>query len=151
MTTHPALTGEQWIPDTDSFGARLALLRHHMGWNIAQAARECGFAEASWREWELNGAIPRKHRDVALQIYAVTGAHLAWLQGYPVHQTRRADRQTRDMRARRDSNPQPSDPKVAGSDHSAVGPTHPPKVPPLTEFDPQNSRESRESALGGAA
>lgn len=48
----------KWVPSSKSFGARLALVRHGMGWNISEAAEACGIAEGNWREWELNGRSP---------------------------------------------------------------------------------------------
>ena len=33
-------SADPWIPE-DTFGSRLALVRQHMGWNMAEAARAC--------------------------------------------------------------------------------------------------------------
>jgi transcriptional regulator with XRE-family HTH domain len=160
---HPALRGTSWVPTVDTFGARLALLRHHMGWNAAEAARECGIPVATWRDWETRGQLPRNIRQAALQINAATGAHLVWLQGFDVHERRprthfkanRIDTQEKALRARRDSNSQPSDPKVDASAAAAYPATRGRRVPQLPGFTPQNGREARGSispaALGGAA
>lgn len=72
-------TPAPWIPDDTDFGARLALVRWRMGWNIKEAAAACGVPAASWRLWELGGAQPRKLMVVGRQISSRTGVNLAWL------------------------------------------------------------------------
>lgn len=67
-----------WIPNPDTFGARLALVRQRMGWNIAEAARECGLNGESWRLWE-QGRIPSRQAEIAQAISERTGADLYWL------------------------------------------------------------------------
>jgi transcriptional regulator with XRE-family HTH domain len=62
------ITAVRWIPSTKTFGARLALVRWRMGWNLSEAAEACGLPEANWREWELNGRTPRNISEVALTI-----------------------------------------------------------------------------------
>lgn len=78
-TEEPATTPAAWIPDDTDFGARLAMVRWRMGWNIKEAAAACGVPAASWRLWELGGAQPRKLMVVGRQISSRTGVSLAWL------------------------------------------------------------------------
>lgn len=68
---------EPWIP-RDTFGARLALVRQHMGWNTAQAAAACGLGDVNWRKWE-HGRSPRNVHEVARQIADRTGCDYSWL------------------------------------------------------------------------
>jgi len=69
---------DNWIPE-DSFGARLALIRQHMSWNVAEAARACGFNDETWRQWERTGRTPRGVYEVAKTIARVTGCSYDWL------------------------------------------------------------------------
>lgn len=66
-----------WVP-TDTFGARLALVRQHMRWNVRQAAEECGLSHANWRKWE-HGVNPQKIHDAARRISDRTGCSYTWL------------------------------------------------------------------------
>lgn len=66
--TIPMDTTQKWVPTTKTFGARLALVRQKMNWNLAEAADACGIPEANWREWELNGRTPRNISDIAIKI-----------------------------------------------------------------------------------
>jgi hypothetical protein len=68
-----------WIPSTSTFGARLALVRWRMTWNIAEAAAACGLNESNWRGWELDGRSPRGLNDVADRISEATGVDKYWL------------------------------------------------------------------------
>lgn len=68
-----------WVPDVSSLGARLALVRQAMGWNIAEAATTCGLPVASWRNWENRGKEPRGLLNVAMKIAGVTGVDYRWL------------------------------------------------------------------------
>ncbi|WP_142386444.1 XRE family transcriptional regulator [Mycobacterium avium] len=76
MTTAHA---QPWVPDTSSFGSRLALLRHYMGWNLKEAALACGVPAASWREWELSDRRPRDLFEVCQKIGERTGCDDIWL------------------------------------------------------------------------
>lgn len=67
-----------WIPSTDDFGSRLALVRHRLGWNVKEAARECGLPPATWRLWEEGGS-PRNIITIALAIADRTGCDYLWL------------------------------------------------------------------------
>ncbi len=55
-TDHPS--DYRWVPDTSTFGARLALVRQRMGWNLKEAALACQLPQGSWREWELKRRKP---------------------------------------------------------------------------------------------
>lgn len=72
-------TEQGWVPVVDSFGARLALLRHHCGWNLKQAAIECGVPAQSWRQWEVAGRRPHDYVDVCKRIAQRTNADMHWL------------------------------------------------------------------------
>jgi hypothetical protein len=76
-TTEPTTT-VGWVPD-DTFGARLALVRQHMGWNITQAAIACGQNEETWRGWEKFHRSPRQIQKVARRIAEATGCSYSWL------------------------------------------------------------------------
>lgn len=79
MTTAIAAAAEApWVPDTSTFGARLALVRWRMGWNVAEAAHECGLLRQNWRLWE-EGREPRQLTKVAMQIAGRTGVDYLWL------------------------------------------------------------------------
>lgn len=78
MTQAAALsTTSGWRPE-DTFGARLALVRQHKGWNVKQAAEHCGVPPTTWHEWE-NGRLPADLSTVARQIAAASGCDLMWL------------------------------------------------------------------------
>jgi len=68
-----------WVPDDSTFGARLALIRQRMGWNIAEAARECGVNTESWRLWEQAGREPRQLVTICMAIATRTGVDVDWL------------------------------------------------------------------------
>ena len=149
MDKHPALTGQTWIPELSTFGSRLALLRHHMGWNITEAARSCGVSESAWRDWELRNQLPRNVQLITMQIHVATGCSAPWLQGYAVHRPGRTPRKAHNLRARQDSNLEPSDPKVDGSTSPATHPGNVPHPASLTRNSARNTRH--DSHLGGAA
>ena len=127
MTADPVEVG--WVPVVDNFGARLALVRQRMRWgNVKEAAESCGLPVQSWRNWERDNGQPRDIVKAAQRISAVSGVNYYWLldgnavemrgpiqyEG-PARRTTRGrskamDSATADARARRDSNPQPSDP-----------------------------------------
>lgn len=69
-----------WTPDDTTLGARLALIRQHMGWgNIAKAAKECGVPTDSWRNWEVDGREPHRLTTIAMTIATKTGCDYLWL------------------------------------------------------------------------
>ena len=79
MTVDATKTQEPWIPTDADFGSRLAAVRHRMGWNIKEAARECGLPAATWRLWEIDGALPRNIITIAMAISQRTGCDYLWL------------------------------------------------------------------------
>lgn len=74
----PANLEQGWTVDDSTFGARLALVRQRMQWNIKEAARECGIPAASWGSWEV-GAMPRRYTETCRLIANATGASYMWL------------------------------------------------------------------------
>lgn len=70
---------EPWIPDDSTFGARLALVRWRMGWNMKEAARACGEPAATWRTWEVDGVMPRRTTHTVRKIAAQSGCDYGWL------------------------------------------------------------------------
>lgn len=67
-----------WIPDTSTFGARLALIRWRMGWNIREAERECNITQNLWGGWE-DGKEPRNLIEVVNRIVLRTQVNKVWL------------------------------------------------------------------------
>lgn len=74
----PALTDTPWVPDDSTFGARLALVRWRLGWNVKEAADACGLNDQSWRNWE-SGKLPRDLLAVSAKIAGTTGCSEMWL------------------------------------------------------------------------
>jgi hypothetical protein len=72
-----------WIPDDTSFGARLALVRWRMQWNMKEAAAACGISAATWRLWEVEGALPRDIVGTGRKIARKSGCDLGWLIDIP--------------------------------------------------------------------
>lgn len=72
-------TSAGWTVDDSTFGARLALIRVRMDWNLKEAARACGLPAASWRTWERDGAMPRRVVEVCKLISDSTGCNYLWL------------------------------------------------------------------------
>lgn len=73
-----------WVPGLDTLGARLALIRQAMGWNLAQAATECGIPVASWRNWENRGKEPQGLVTISMKIAGVTGIDYRWIALGPI-------------------------------------------------------------------
>lgn len=69
---------DRWVPEL-TFGARLALIRQAMQWNIKEAAKECGLPATSWRQWEVAGHLPRRYVDTCKAIATRTGVDYHWL------------------------------------------------------------------------
>ncbi|MEX1078923.1 MAG: helix-turn-helix domain-containing protein [Homoserinimonas sp.] len=78
MTNTGTTSTKSWVPDTESFGARLALVRWKMGWNLKEASAECELSANSWSQWE-EGAMPRNYPQAVMSISARTGVDLYWL------------------------------------------------------------------------
>lgn len=70
---------DSWVPTTTEFGARLALLRWQMRWNMKEAALACGLPPQNWRQWELMISMPRNLVEVATRISDRTKCDLYWL------------------------------------------------------------------------
>lgn len=79
MCLMDAGTRQAWIPTDADFGSRLALIRHRMGWNMKEAARECGVPAPTWRLWEVEGALPRNIVTIAMAISQKAGCDYLWL------------------------------------------------------------------------
>jgi hypothetical protein len=81
MTTEVgAPQSEPWTPTTDTFGARLALVRQRMSWgNVKEAADACGLPAENWRRWERDGIEPRRLTTIAMAIATRTGCDYLWL------------------------------------------------------------------------
>lgn len=67
-----------WIPDASTFGARLALVRWRMGWNVREAERECNVSQNTWGNWE-EGALPRDLNGVVNRVVLRTQVAKYWL------------------------------------------------------------------------
>lgn len=78
MTTTAATETRSWVPQLN-FGARLALVRQSMHWNMKEAAAKCGLPAQSWRQWEVYGHLPRRYVDTVKQIAGATGVDYHWL------------------------------------------------------------------------
>lgn len=74
----PAQT-QPWIPGDDTFGARLALVRWRMGWNMKEAALAVRVPAATWRLWEVDNAQPRNLVEIAERIAERVGCDFDWL------------------------------------------------------------------------
>jgi transcriptional regulator with XRE-family HTH domain len=67
-----------WIPDTSNLGARLALVRWRMGWNLKEAERECNLTQNTWGGYE-SGRAPRNLLEVVNRIVLRCGVDRIWL------------------------------------------------------------------------
>lgn len=67
-----------WVPSADTFGARLALVRQHLGLNVKAAAERAGLDHSSWGTWE-RGRQPRDLLEKAKQISERLGVDRTWL------------------------------------------------------------------------
>lgn len=80
MTTMTATgTRVPWVPTTDAFGVRLAMIRQLLHWNVKEAAIACGIPPGSWRQWEVFGSIPRDLVGTARAIADASGADMIWI------------------------------------------------------------------------
>jgi hypothetical protein len=66
------------IPE-DTFGARLAIVRQKMQWNISEAAEACGLKAATWTLWEHEVNLPRNLYGVCSAIADASGFSYDWL------------------------------------------------------------------------
>ncbi len=67
-----------WVPSTDTFGARLALVRQKMGWNQKQASEECDLSINAWARYEDEGGVADLIGTVR-KIVSRTGVNEMWL------------------------------------------------------------------------
>lgn len=107
---HAANAGTGWTVDDSEFGARLALVRQRMKWNIKEAAVECGVPAASWASWEA-GSMPRRYSEICGKIADRTGADYFWLMA---GSSRRLSDNQKSLKQISESVPQAVEPSVAG-------------------------------------
>jgi transcriptional regulator with XRE-family HTH domain len=74
-----ATTDRGWTVDDSTFGARLALIRQRMDWNIKEAGDQTGIAPSTWTEWERKGREPSSILASVRQIADRTGCDYFWL------------------------------------------------------------------------
>jgi transcriptional regulator with XRE-family HTH domain len=63
----------------DTFGNRLALMRHELGLSLDEAADRAGLKRATWRTWEKGLAKPRDMIAVVNNIADAFGYDAQWL------------------------------------------------------------------------
>ena len=63
----------------DTFGNRLALVRHELGLTLEEAADRAGMKRATWRTWEKGLAKPRDMVSVVQQVADAFGYDAQWL------------------------------------------------------------------------
>lgn len=78
QSMHNDTSAKNWIPDVSTFGARLALVRWRMGWNMKEAERECNITQNAWSKWE-DGALPRNYVEIVNRVVLRTGVDKMWL------------------------------------------------------------------------
>ena len=93
------------IPEV-TFDMRLRIARRHADLGQRELAGRIGVSPTTYSAWEAGSARPRDIVTTAKKIGLATHVSVAWLLGLDPS----GDGST--VRARRDSNPQPSDPKV---------------------------------------
>jgi transcriptional regulator with XRE-family HTH domain len=71
------MAAEAWVP-TDTFAARLRLVRFELGWSVEEAADRCHTHPATLSKWE-RGASPRGLAGVVVAIVAASGVDRDWL------------------------------------------------------------------------
>ncbi|MBW4032994.1 MAG: helix-turn-helix transcriptional regulator [Acidobacteria bacterium] len=77
MTTSPTVALD-WVPDLSSFAARMALVRHSMGWNLKEASVKAGLTVNAWARYE-EGMRPRDLVEVVEKVTRATGVNRTWL------------------------------------------------------------------------
>lgn len=131
--------GGGWTVNDGEFGARLALVRQRMKWNIKEAATECGLPAASWASWEA-GSMPRRYAEVCEKIAQRTGADFLWLMAGPGRVPRpQAIREYSQVADRLDQLSRPRDNRPSGhpAPAAAAGPTR-------TAYLPRRRRRGRD-------
>lgn len=103
---------EQRIP-TWTMGDRLAKARRDTGMSTREFADALGVSAKTINNYEAGTHAPRR---IVINAWSLaTGVPTGWLLTGTIPSSREADGD--DLRARRDSNPKPSDPKVRGLPH----------------------------------
>ena len=72
-----------WTVNDSTFGARLALIRQHMDWNLKEAALACNVPAQTWTNWERKGQDPQRLHAVVRQIADRSGCDYLWLLAGP--------------------------------------------------------------------
>lgn len=74
-----------WVPDDNTVGARLILIRQRKGWtNLSYAAKACDVAPETWRAWENNtNKNPRNYEAIVAKIARKSGCDAGWLYAGP--------------------------------------------------------------------
>jgi hypothetical protein len=68
------------VRPTDTFGARLAVMRQAKGaWNIKRAAEFCGIDDGAWRNWESGRSLPRDYLRICHVIADRLGFEFEWV------------------------------------------------------------------------
>lgn len=110
MTSQPQ---ETWAPEW-TFGDRLRKVRRERGITQGQAADALGVKASQVASWETAGNNPRDIVATAKRCHLAWGVSVEWMLGLETQNTPRPDGPEGISvgRAWRDSNSQPSDPKV---------------------------------------
>jgi len=105
-TTADSPTKKGWTVDDSTFGARLALVRQRMDWNLKEAAIECGLPPASWKNWERDSSEPRRLIETVTLISNRTGCDFLWLlTGSNARTTAQYDKRRTSPQVRQGSKP----------------------------------------------
>ena len=116
MTIQTGDTGG-FIPEW-TWGDRLRKARRHAGMTQAEFAEWLDVHQKAYSAWEADVNEPRAAtmRAIAGRIQMWYGIPAAWIMGVEMQNAPRPDGPggVDDLRARRDSNPKPSEPKVMG-------------------------------------
>ena len=116
MTTQPVAVSVEW-----TLGDRLRRVRRSAGMTQDQFAHAIGVGTKAYAAWEADRNYPEHVVELARHIERTFGVRAAWLLGvdnespHPAGPDGGGNVLGFQRRARRDSNPQPSDPKVGGS------------------------------------
>lgn len=121
MSTDTEAPVRPWVPTDATFAARLAMVRHRMGWNLKDAALVCGIAPATWRLWELEGTQPRDLLAVCKPIAARAHCEYWWLVLGP---------RWKEELPHMDSNHEPTDGRLVATVGKLPRPGRPPVLPP---------------------
>ena len=95
-----------------TFADRVRKARRSTGMTQAAFAQALGVGDKAYAAWESGANEPEHLHLIAERLETVVGWDKAWFLGWADESTPRPDGPGGGGRARRDSNPQPSDPKV---------------------------------------